>query len=91
MNLNLVCWSNAMTAIFATSSVETPGFQVEETTTAGVHEALQAKQVPCHQIVRAYLKRIAAYDHNGPALNAILTPSKALAEAERLDVSYARV
>jgi Asp-tRNA(Asn)/Glu-tRNA(Gln) amidotransferase A subunit family amidase len=64
---------------------------IEEATIASIQQALQARQVTCRQIVQAYLDRIAAYDHKGPTLAAILTlNSKALAEAERLDMVYAR-
>jgi Asp-tRNA(Asn)/Glu-tRNA(Gln) amidotransferase A subunit family amidase len=64
---------------------------IEEATIASIQRALQARQVTCLQIVQAYLDRIAAYDHKGPTLAAILTlNSKALAEAERLDTDYAR-
>jgi amidase len=52
---------------------------------------LQTKTTTCRQIVQAYLDRIAAYDHNGPALNSILTLNpKALTEADRLDAERAK-
>jgi Asp-tRNA(Asn)/Glu-tRNA(Gln) amidotransferase A subunit family amidase len=64
---------------------------IEEATIASFQQALQARQVTCRQIVHAYLDRIAAYDHKGPTLAAILAlNSKALVEAERLDADYAR-
>ena len=66
-------------------------FRVEEATIADIHMALQNKRVTCRLIVQTYLDRIAAYDHEGPALASILTlNSQALAEAERLDAGYAR-
>ena len=62
------------------------GFVVEETTVAGIQQALQTNVRTGRQIVQAYLDRIAAYDRRGPTLNSILTLNpKALAEADRLD------
>ena len=66
-------------------------FRVEEATIAGIHQAMADRSLTCRQLVQAYLDRIVAYDHNGPALNAILTLNpKALAEADARDVDYAR-
>ncbi len=65
-------------------------FAIEETTVAGIQRALQTNVRTGRQIVQAYLDRIAAYDHNGPAFNSILTLNpKALAEADRLDAERA--
>ena len=61
-------------------------FRVEEATIAGIHQAMADRSLTCRQLVQAYLDRIAAYDRNGPALNAILTLNpKALAEADARD------
>src|SRR5437867_9540124 len=61
-------------------------FDVMETTIPAVHAALDAKKLTCHQLVQAYLDRIAAYDKKGPALNAIQTINpRALIEADSLD------
>src|SRR6185436_13052388 len=47
---------------------------------------LAAGRVTSVQLVDAYLARIAAYDKQGPAINAIITINpKARAEAQRLD------
>jgi amidase len=79
-----------MTAVLFASEVAARDFAVEEATIAGIQQALQARTATCRQIVQAYLDRIAAYDHKGPALNSILTPNpKALAEADRLDAERA--
>jgi amidase len=79
-----------MTAVLFVSEVAAQGFAIEETTIAGIQQALQTKTTTCRQIVQAYLDRIAAYDHKGPALNSILTLNpKALAEADRLDTERA--
>ena len=83
-------WLLAGAVLMITSRVEAQNFAIEETTIAGVQQALQSKARSCRQIVQAYLDRIAAYDRNGPALNSILTLNpKALAEADRLDAERA--
>ena len=51
----------------------TARFEVEEATIASVHAAMQRGQLSCRGLVGAYLARIAAYDKNGPAVNAIVT------------------
>ncbi|MDB5366917.1 MAG: amidase [Rhodospirillales bacterium] len=65
-------------------------FRIEEATIPALQKALRAKQITCHALVQAYLDRIAAYDKQGPALNAVLTPNpKALAEADARDAALA--
>ena len=91
MKPSMTICSIALIVIAAIPSVAMGAFQVEEATIAGIQQALQAKEVTCHEIVQAYLDRIAAYDRKGPALAAILTPNpKALAQAEQLDADYAK-
>jgi Asp-tRNA(Asn)/Glu-tRNA(Gln) amidotransferase A subunit family amidase len=49
------------------------------------------RSLSCKNLVRAYLDRIAAYDKQGPCLNAILSINRnAMALAERLDAAYLR-
>lgn len=61
-------------------------FRSFETTVSGVHEAMLAGELTCHQLVEYYLKRIDAYDQKGPALNSlILVNPKAMQEADALD------
>jgi len=48
-------------------------FEVEEATIAQVHEAMKAGRLTCRALVGMYLKRIEAYDKNGPAINSIVT------------------
>src|SRR5580765_7278469 len=65
-------------------------FQIEETTIAKVHAAMKVHQLTCHQLVDAYLQRIAKYDKNEPPINAIvLTNPDALKEADELDRRFA--
>jgi Asp-tRNA(Asn)/Glu-tRNA(Gln) amidotransferase A subunit family amidase len=63
-----------------------PPFQVEETTIALIQEALKAGRVTCRALVERYLRRIEAYDKNGPAINAIVVVNTdALKQADDLD------
>jgi Asp-tRNA(Asn)/Glu-tRNA(Gln) amidotransferase A subunit family amidase len=61
-------------------------FRVEETTIAAVHAALRAGALTCRGLVAAYLRRVAAYDRQGPAVNAlVLVNPDALRVADSLD------
>jgi len=66
-------------------------FDVEETTIAQVHDAMKAGRLTCRALVDQYLKRIAAYDKNGPGINAIviLNP-EAEKQADELDRRFAQ-
>ncbi|WP_197042012.1 amidase [Sandarakinorhabdus oryzae] len=67
-----------------------PPFAVEEATIAGVHAAMRGGQLTCRALVDAYLARIAAYDKNGPAVNAIVMINPdARREADELDRRFA--
>ena len=61
-------------------------FEVAEASIADEQRAMAAGRVTSKALVQAYLKRIEAFDHKGPQLNAmILVTPHALAEAEALD------
>src|SRR5512132_992063 len=63
-----------------------PAFRVEETTISQIHEAMKAGRLTCRALVDAYLRRIEAYDKNGPALNAIVMVNPdAQKQADELD------
>ena len=47
-------------------------FPIEETTIAQVHSAMKAGRLTCRALVDQYLKRIEAYDKNGPAINSLI-------------------
>jgi amidase len=65
------------------------GFEVTEATIAQLHEAMRTGRLTCHALVAAYLRRIDAYDKQGPAINAIIEVNPdALAEADALDRQY---
>ena len=48
-------------------------FNILETTIDQVHAAYRSGELTCRQLVQMYLDRIAAYDKQGPAINAIIT------------------
>ena len=66
-------------------------FVLEEATIGSIHAALSTRQITCAQLTRAYLDRIDAYDHKGPALNAILAVNpraiETAADMDRLDAT----
>ena len=49
-----------------------PAFEVQEATIAQIHAAMRAGRLTCRGLVEQYLRRIDAYDKNGPAINAIV-------------------
>ena len=68
-----------------------PPFRVEEATIAQIHAAMKAHSLTCRALVDAYLRRIDAYDKNGPALNAIVVVNpEAQKLADDLDRRYAQ-
>ena len=79
----------AATGIALTSGLmaQLPGpFQVHEASISGIHAAMKSGQVTCRGLVEQYLRRIDAYDKNGPAINAIVvTNPQALAQADEMD------
>ena len=72
----------------AASQASAP-FRVEETTIADLHAAMRAGSLTCHDLVALYLRRIEAYDRNGPAINAIVVVNPdALRVADSLDARF---
>jgi Asp-tRNA(Asn)/Glu-tRNA(Gln) amidotransferase A subunit family amidase len=72
-----------------TSAQTVPAFHLVEATVDGIHAAMSAGQLTCTQLVQGYLNRIAAYDQNGPKLNAIQNVNpNALKEAAELDATF---
>jgi amidase len=68
-----------------------PPFEVEETTISQVHDAMKAGRLTCRALVDQYLKRIEAYDKNGPAINAIVLLNPDIEkQADELDRRFAQ-
>lgn len=75
----------------APAAGQAPAVPVDETTIAAVHAAMREGRLTCRTLVAHYLRRIDAYDRNGPALNAIiLTNPRVLEEADALDARFAQ-
>ena len=65
---------------------QTAAFDVTEKTIPELAAAMRTGAATSKRLVQAYLDRIEAFDHRGPAINAIIAiNSKALDEAEALD------
>ena len=61
-------------------------FHLQEGTIDQIRGELMARRMSCRDLIGHYLKRIEAYDHAGPSLNAVHTVNhRALDEADRLD------
>jgi amidase len=75
-------------SLFAQSAAP---FEVEEATISQVHDAMKAGRLTCRGLVDLYLKRVAAFDKNGSAINAIvmLNP-EAERQADELDRRFSQ-
>jgi Asp-tRNA(Asn)/Glu-tRNA(Gln) amidotransferase A subunit family amidase len=62
---------------------------VEDASIADLQGAYREGRLSAHQVVAAYLARIAAYDKKGPYINSIITINpKALQDADAIDARY---
>jgi len=67
-----------------------PPFRLEEAAIADIHAAMKDGRLTCRSLVERYLRRIEAYDKNGPAINAIVQINPdALRLADDLDRRFA--
>jgi amidase len=81
----------AQPPVASPAATTTAPFELEETTIARIHAAFRAKSLTCRGLVEAYLKRIDAFDKQGPALNAItLVNPEALKLADDFDRRFAQ-
>lgn len=70
-----------------TTPARVPPFDVTEASVTDLQRAMASGRVTAAHLVDAYLARIAAYDHAGPALNAMIRLNpRARTEAAALDV-----
>ena len=71
---------------------QTPAtFEVVEATIAQVHDAMRAGRLTCRELVGSYLKRIDAYDKNGPGINSIVVVNPEVdKQAGELDRRFAQ-
>lgn len=65
--------------------------KIEEATIGQIHKAMRKGHITCRQLVTAYLKRIEAFDKQGPSLNSIITINPAAtSQADELDRRFER-
>jgi amidase len=89
MNKHILAMAACLVAV--ATPVLAADFKVEEATIPQIERAFSDHRLSCHQLVQTYLDRIAAYDKQGPKLNAILTLNgSALAAADHLDAAFAK-
>ena len=66
-------------------------FTLSEATVGSIQAGLSSGEITCTSLTQLYLNRIAAYDKQGPAINALIgTNSNALTIAADLDARYAQ-
>ncbi len=66
-----------------------PPFDVHEASIRQIHDAMKAGRLTCRGLVEQYLRRIDAFDKNGPAINAIvITNPEALKQADAMDQRF---
>jgi amidase len=83
--LNAIGLLGALILVSTPARAQAP-FHLQEATIDQIHGELMAGRVSCRALIGQYLKRIDAYDHAGPMLNALQTVNRrALDEADRLD------
>jgi amidase len=76
--------------LLTTAGCGPPEFQVEETTIAEVHAAMENGRLTSEALVQIYLDRIEAYDKQGPSINSLITVNEsALERARELDAQFA--
>ncbi|RYY01775.1 MAG: amidase [Gammaproteobacteria bacterium] len=78
-------------AVLMAMSSSVHALSVEEATIADVQAAFLSGQMTARQLVTEYLKRVDAYDQQGPYINSIINLNpNALAEADALDEKLKR-
>ena len=78
-----------MFILMSASAHAQASFHLQEATIDQIRGELMAGHVTCRDLIGRYLKRIDAYDHAGPMLNALQTVNpRALDEADRLDAAF---
>lgn len=78
MKLKALAFS--LTALLQITAHAAPPFPIEEASISKIQTALKSGKLSCADLVDAYLARVAAYDKQGPALNAVLTVNPAAHE-----------
>jgi Asp-tRNA(Asn)/Glu-tRNA(Gln) amidotransferase A subunit family amidase len=85
----LLAAGSALLAAALAAQEPRPPFRIEEATIAQIHQAMRDGRLTCRSLVEQYLRRIDAYDKNGPALNAIVVVNpQAREQAGELDRAF---
>jgi amidase len=88
--LGMVVLMAAIAAGEAAAPQTAPPFDVQEASIAQIHAAMKAERLTCRALVEQYLRRIDAFDKQGPAINAIvLINPEAATLADDLDRRFA--
>ena len=75
--------------LVAQPAAQTPPFEVHEASIRQIHDAMKAGRLTCRNLVEQYLRRIDAFDKNGPAINAIvITNPEAVKQADAMDQRF---
>ena len=78
--------THALALILAAQATSAATLNLATASIADIDAAYATGKLSAETLTKAYLARIAAYDKNGPAINAVITLNpKALAEAKALD------
>ena len=96
MSISFITCSLLLTLLFliviSATTFASPKFHVQEATVSDVHKALKSGELTVHELVEYYLKRIDAYDQQGPKLNAIImVNTNALEQADKLDAEFKKI
>ena len=82
----LFIFAAALLAFVANRSVYAGTFDLTTASVADINAAMDAGKLNSEQLVKLYLARIKAYDHDGPKINAVLAVNpKAIEIARALD------
>ena len=63
----------AVVALFSENISQAETFRLETATIEDINQAMDAGILTSEQLVKMYLKRISAYDKQGPAINTVIT------------------
>src|SRR5437868_2590261 len=86
MKAHLSAAAFALIVFMRPPAAQTPRYDVVEKTIPDLAAAMKDGRVTSKALVQAYLARIDAYDHRGPAINALISLNPhALDEADALD------
>src|SRR4051794_33181376 len=81
------CVLGAVLSVLTLAQTQAATFDLSTASIADIQAAMDQGALTSEKLVQLYLARIAAYDQQGPKLNAVLTLNKnALAEARALDI-----